>query len=94
MDAEERALIAEANGRQEAAAEAAQAAAPEADDGMDLDDEDPSQMNIVRNYQRQDHRFACGTDYLEWCCANTSALSFCSRVPKQMRRVDAKLFWD
>ena len=58
MDAEERALIAEANGRQEPSADAAQAAAAEVDgdEAMDLDDEDPSQMNIVRNYQRQDHR--------------------------------------
>ena len=56
IDAEERALIAQANVPQEAAVEAA----PEVDaDAMDLEDEDPSQMNIVQNYQRQDPRCVC-----------------------------------
>ena len=65
MDEEERALVAQANGRpaataQEAAAEAAEEGAEEAadqdGDAMDLEDEDPSQMTIVRNYQRPDPR--------------------------------------
>lgn len=64
MDAEERELVAQANQPGEAAQAAAdgavQAAAGEAvdeGDAMDLEDEDPSQMTIVRNYQRQDPRW-------------------------------------
>ena len=50
--------MAQANGPPQGAAPAEEhAAAADGDgDAMDLDEEDPGQMTIVRNYQRQDPR--------------------------------------